>query len=79
MIACQSPRDYRASFGLAASSGLIDRTLADPLSPSVGMRNVLAHGYIDVDLDQVADAVPLARRHYRAYVRQAAQWLREQD
>jgi len=75
----QSPRDYRSSFGLAASAGLIDLTLADQLSPSVGMRNVLAHEYVDVDLDQVADAVPLARQHYRAYVRQAAQWLRERD
>ena len=51
--------DYRSSFTLAARAGLIQRGLADRLSPSVGLRNVLAHDYVAVDLGVVA--LPWAR------------------
>lgn len=71
----ESPKDYRSSFGLAATAGVIDPGLADRLLPSVGMRNVLAHEYVDVDLDMVAAATRSASADYRAYVRSASAWL----
>lgn len=67
--------DSASSFAAAASVGMIDPGLAIALTPSVGLRNVVVHSYLDVDLALVAAAVPLAREHYAAYVTQVARWL----
>jgi uncharacterized protein YutE (UPF0331/DUF86 family) len=41
----------------------------------VGLRNVLTHQYVEIDLEIVADAVVSARRDYAKYVRQMAAWI----
>lgn len=66
---------YRESFELAEECGLIDKQLRDDLLPSVGMRNVLVHEYLEIDLRKVAVAVPLALRCYRRYVQQVAEFV----
>jgi uncharacterized protein YutE (UPF0331/DUF86 family) len=65
---------YRESFELAEECGLIDKQLRDDLLPSVGMRNILVHEYLETDLRKVAVAVPLALRCYRRYVQQVAEF-----
>jgi uncharacterized protein YutE (UPF0331/DUF86 family)/predicted nucleotidyltransferase len=71
----RAPDSYAESFALAAQSGMIEPDLAGALRPSAGTRNVLVHGYLEVDHRQVAAAIPLALRDYRTYVQQAARWL----
>lgn len=66
------PEDYRDGFDLAARAGFITQETAALLKPSVGLRNVLTHEYVDVDLRMVAAAVPFALRDYRRYVREFA-------
>ena len=66
---------YRQSFELAAECGLIDAELRDDILPSVGLRNILVHEYLEVDLRRVEIAVPLARRVYRRYVEQSAAYV----
>lgn len=66
---------YRESFALAAEAGAVPRDLAGRLAPSAGLRNVLVHEYAAVDLALVAHGVQLARRDYRAYVREVAHTL----
>ncbi len=51
---------YRESFELAEECGLIDKQLRDDLLPSIGMRNILVHEYLEIDLQKVVTAVPLA-------------------
>lgn len=53
---------------LAVEAGVLEAALAARLKPSVGMRNVIVHGYVRLDLDLVATAVPEAIDAYRAYV-----------
>lgn len=43
------PEDYGSAFMLLADEGLIDRSLAQRLRKAAGLRNVLVHGYVDVD------------------------------
>ncbi len=74
----QAPRDYRESFELMASAGGIERSLAERLAPSVGLCNVLAHEYLEIDLTIVARATREANRGYREYVRAVSGWLRRQ-
>lgn len=67
--------DYRASFDAAAAVGMIDVELATALKPSVGLCNIIIHGYLDVDVTVVALAIPLARRDYGLYAAAVATWL----
>lgn len=71
----EAPTTYKSSFALATKAGLIGADLAARLAPSVGLRNVLAHEYVTIDLQIVADAVEPARRDYGAYVTAASRWL----
>jgi uncharacterized protein YutE (UPF0331/DUF86 family) len=71
----RAPAEYRESFDLAVEAGLFDTALAEDLKPSVGMRNVIVHEYVRLDLDRVAAAVPLAVDGYRRFVTVVARHL----
>lgn len=71
----ETRRDYASSFRAAADVGVVSDELADRLVGSVGLRNVLAHEYVEVDLQLVAVAVPRAIEEYGAYVRAVASFL----
>jgi uncharacterized protein YutE (UPF0331/DUF86 family) len=51
------PRTNRELFELLARNGWLSRELASPLLDMAGFRNVLVHGYDDVDLEIVEDVV----------------------
>lgn len=74
-VLAETATSYRQSFVLAAEVGMIDGTLRDDLLPLVGMRNVLVHEYVRVDLGRVAAAVPLALDGYRRYVASVAAFV----
>lgn len=69
------PGSYRDSFTLAVRAGVLDEELAAELMPSVGLRNVLVHEYVDIDLDRVAAAVPRAASAYGRYAVAVRDWL----
>lgn len=71
----RGPATYRDSFRLAAEAGLLDAQLADQLAPSSGLRNVLTHEYVEVDLQLVAQSVERALSDYPRYIRSAAAFL----
>lgn len=78
-VLSEAPHDCRRSFGLVVHAGVITKDLADRLGPSTGMRNVLVHAYLDLDMDRFVAAVPHALEQYGDYVRQAARWLQQQE
>lgn len=47
------PDDYGDTFVVLAREGLVDADLADRLRWAAGLRNVLVHGYVEVDHDTV--------------------------
>lgn len=67
--------NYRETFRLASDAGAITRELADRLAPSAGMRNVIVHEYLELDLTRLADAIPVAADQYRQYVREIARYV----
>lgn len=77
--AAAAPPDYHASFLALAEVGVIDRALAARLAPSAGLRNVLIHAYVDLDLDRFVSSVPLARSEFPRYVQQVARWLLDRE
>ena len=70
--------DYFTTFEEAAAAGLLPTDLAASLAPSTGLRNRLVHEYDEIDLEQVAAAVPDAADGYGRYVRTVAGWLDDQ-
>ena len=58
---------------------VIDHDLAERLAPSAGLRNVLVHAYVDLDLARLVAAVPLASEQYAEYVRQVARWVADRN
>ena len=51
------PRTNRELFSLLVRGGVLPNDLADRLGAMAGFRNVLVHGYGDLDLAVVADVV----------------------
>lgn len=52
-----TPDDYGQIFESLGKADRIDRDLAGRLSRAVGMRNLLVHEYLDIDLDRVWEAL----------------------
>lgn len=62
------PRTNRALFASLAQAGWIDTALNESLSRMAGFRNVLVHGYDDVDLGIVRDVLAHRLDDLRAFV-----------
>lgn len=56
--------------------GLLDVDTVTELVLAVGMRNILVHAYLTVDLDLVARAAQASPRLYSTFLRSVAQWLK---
>lgn len=69
------PLDARTSFESMVQLGVLTQQEASDLSRSVGLRNVLVHEYVRIDLDMVADATETALEQYSRYVAAVSQWL----
>ncbi len=67
---------YRETFLLLGSLGVISSNLAEGLSRSAGLRNILVHDYNDVDRRVVHGAIRLCLGDYAEYVRQVDSFLK---
>lgn len=47
------PEDYGETFVILSQEGILGEELAGRLTDAAGLRNVLVHGYVDVDHDVV--------------------------
>jgi uncharacterized protein YutE (UPF0331/DUF86 family) len=71
----EAPATYRTSFGAIARVGVITSEMAGTLAPSAGLRNILTHEYVSVDLGILAHSVPVVADLYRRYVIEVARYL----
>jgi uncharacterized protein YutE (UPF0331/DUF86 family) len=55
-LGLKAPDDYRGVFSSLRPAGL-DEPLAERLAAAAGMRNILVHGYLDVDDQLIWDAL----------------------
>ena len=55
-LGLKAPADYRGVFESLQAAGL-DPELAERLAAAAGMRNILVHGYLDVDDEAVWNAL----------------------
>src|SRR5262245_27115644 len=69
------PRTNRELFGLLARPGILSGTLAEILEEAAGFRNVLVHGYGDVDIRIVRDVVEHRLDDLLAFVASVRRWM----
>lgn len=72
----RAPTAGRESFGAMAEAGILSPGLADLLAPSAGLRNVLVHRYVDIDVHLVTRAVADILDLMPRYIGEAATFLR---
>ena len=68
------PDSARGAFNTLAGHGLISVDLANRLALAAGLRNILVHEYVDVDLDRVARVVRENLGDLRAFAQAATGW-----
>ena len=56
-LALRAPDDYRGIFERLEQAGKLDARLARQLGDAAGLRNVLVHGYLDVDRERLWSAL----------------------
>jgi uncharacterized protein YutE (UPF0331/DUF86 family) len=64
--------------GLAAE-GVIGADLRADLTGLGGFRNVLVHGYLDLDLDRVVEILEAAPERFERFARELHDWLGRQE
>ena len=68
---------YEQILDALAQRGVIDDALRADLAGLGGFRNVLVHGYLELDPDRVRDAHQLAPRVFSEYRVQVERWIDE--
>lgn len=69
------PADYTAAFDALAETGVIPVDFAMRFRGVAGFRNVLVHGYLDIDEEIVHRATNAGLDDFAAYVRYVREWL----
>ncbi len=71
------PDTAREAFAALAAHGLLDADLAARLGLAAGLRNVLVHDYVSVDLERLVQALRNGLADLSAFGAAAARWLEE--
>lgn len=73
------PEYARELFPILVKEGIIDEQLAGRLGKAVGLRNVLVHMYLDVDLDILANSATVGLNDLRAFAKAINIFLEKQQ
>jgi uncharacterized protein YutE (UPF0331/DUF86 family) len=65
----------RESFVQAAQYGVITPEVADELVKSAGLRNILAHRYLEIDYTSLLNSVRIALIYYPMYIQQVSEYV----
>ena len=65
------------SFARLADHGVLEPVTAETMKKAVGLRNVVAHGYVRVDIPMVHRAATAGLDDLSAFARQVARWLEQ--
>lgn len=71
----QDPDTYRAAIDGLVETGALPADFGERFRRVAGFRNVLVHGYLEVDLDLVADILNEQLAEFDAFARHVESWL----
>ena len=64
------PTTYSSAFQRAGELGLIERKLSENLAQAAGMRNILVHGYEEIDNHLVHSTIPDALKYFNQFIKE---------
>lgn len=73
----RAPENYRAAIDGLAASGALPPDFAARFGAIAGFRNVLVHGYLEVDLEIVARFLAERLEDFEEFARCVERWLEE--
>jgi uncharacterized protein YutE (UPF0331/DUF86 family) len=59
----------------AEQYGMITPKVAEELSKSAGLRNILAHRYLEIDYTKLFDGIKSALIYYPIYIQQISEYI----
>jgi uncharacterized protein YutE (UPF0331/DUF86 family) len=65
----------RDSFFQAGQYGIITSEVANELAKSAGLRNILAHRYLEINYTSLFNSVRIALTYYPLYIQQIAEYI----
>jgi len=71
----ESPDDYQGTFGILAKHKVIPSELADKIQDSVGLRNMMTHGYEKVQKQKMFDDIVGGIDQYSEYMKAIANYI----
>ncbi|MBI3914028.1 MAG: DUF86 domain-containing protein [Chloroflexi bacterium] len=77
-LGLHKPQERRDAFIELAREGILKMDLAERLADSVGMRNVLVHGYLDIDHRKVHKTLRVDLVHVESFARSISTFLKNQ-
>ena len=69
------PGSYRSSIDCLVEAGALPRTFADRFRGIAGFRNVLVHGYLEIDLDLLARMLSERLEDFDEFASHVEYWL----
>ncbi|MCY3776938.1 MAG: DUF86 domain-containing protein [Candidatus Aminicenantes bacterium] len=71
------PGTYGSSIDCLVEANILPPSFGERFRQIAGFRNVLVHGYLDVDLDLVAEILSERLDDFEDFVRHVERWLDE--
>ncbi len=71
----KTPENYKETFLILADLGIYTKEFGENISQSIGLRNVLAHDYGNMDLDLLHASIFACLKDYKQYVKALVNFL----
>ena len=71
----ETPDDYQGTFSILTDNKIIPREFADKISKSVGLRNLLVHGYEKVDKSKSLNDITNGINQYAEYMKYIQEFI----
>lgn len=73
------PETNKELFPILYKENIIDKGLSDKLKDAVGLRNILVHQYLDVDLGTLAESATVDLNDLREFAKAINEFLEKQE
>lgn len=71
----RKPESYRQVIEILDEEGILPREFAERFAPSMGFRNILAHRYAEVDLDELYGHLQYDLKDFNTFAKCVAKYL----
>jgi uncharacterized protein YutE (UPF0331/DUF86 family) len=72
------PQDYEEAIELLGDVGVLPAVFAKSIKPMAGFRNILVHGYIEIDESKVYDNMQRGFADFQSFAEYIYRWLDKQ-